>query len=317
MPDVVVLDIGLPDIHGIDIARRIKQGFPGSAILAFSIHGEKQTVEDMLRAGASGYLLKESAPEELLAAIRAVAGGERFLSVAIKDVLLSQYMQIDANSGPSGDDAESKAETGDVILDTKLHRPRVSSRSVQRSHLWTELDQGLTRPLTLVSAPAGYGKSTLVSQWLEQCAMPNAWVSLDERDSDLRSFLTYFTRAIQRHFSDALQQSAILLNAGKLPPLNVLTATLLNDLARIRDHHVIVLDDYHRINEPAIHQMLRELLRRPPQTLHLVLITRVDPGLDLAQMRAYRRVGEIRAEVLRFSAEETADFLGKAVGECR
>ncbi|MCP4403060.1 MAG: AAA family ATPase, partial [bacterium] len=130
------------------------------------------------------------------------------------------------------------------IIRTKLHRPPVTNDLVPRTQLLERLEYRRQRPLTLISAPAGYGKSTLASSWLEASEHPGAWVSLDAEDSDLRLFLTYLTAAIHTLFPEAVQQTQALLNAVELPPQKVLARTLLNELAQIQEPFVLVLDDY-------------------------------------------------------------------------
>ena len=195
------------------------------------------------------------------------------------------------------------------LVRTKLNRPRVASDLVPRPRLSERLGQRLWRPLTLVSAPAGYGKTTLVSAWLETWDGPNAWLSLDEHDSDLTAFLNYFVAAIQTMFPQACQVSAGLLRAASLPPVPVIAGTLMNELADIDQPYVLVLDDYHAIRERSVRELLTELLRHPPEGMRLVLNTRRDPLLPLARMRAQGLVTEIRTEDLRFTREEAAALL--------
>jgi len=127
---------------------------------------------------------------------------------------------------------------------TKLTRPPVSSRHVHRPHLLERLDRGRHRPLTLVSAPAGYGKSTLVSCWLESCDTPGAWLSLDENDNDLLTFTAYLIAAVQTLFPAACRDTEALLSAPDAPPVPVLATSLLNELDRIEQPFLLVLDDY-------------------------------------------------------------------------
>ena len=122
------------------------------------------------------------------------------------------------------------------LMRTKLHRPPVAKDHLHRQHLLDRLNRNLHRPLTLVSAPAGYGKSTLVSCWLEACDIPSAWVSLDENDNDLRMFLAYFLTAVQRIFPDAARKTQALLNLNDLPPLSVLARGLINELDQIDNY---------------------------------------------------------------------------------
>ena len=141
-----------------------------------------------------------------------------------------------------------------------------------------ELNEGFQRPLTLISAPAGYGKSTLASRWLESRNCPSAWISLDESDNDLRLFVTYFLAAIYQLFPEAARSTQMLSEASNLPPVSVLAPALLNDLDQLSQRFILVLDDYHQIHEEAIHNLLAELLRHPPPGMHLVLVDSPRPS---------------------------------------
>ena len=199
------------------------------------------------------------------------------------------------------------------ILRTKLHRPPLTDDLVPRPQLLAKLEKGRQRPLTLISAPAGYGKSTLMSSWLAEGDFQNAWLSLDEKDNDLRLFLTYFLTAVQSCFSEIGQETRALLESAKLPPLSILSNSLINELNRINEAFVLVLDDYHLIDKKAVHELISELLRYPPQLMHLVLSVRRDPPLPLARLRGQNQVTDIRVPQLRFTAAETAAFLQKNV----
>jgi LuxR family maltose regulon positive regulatory protein len=166
----------------------------------------------------------------------------------------------------------------------------------------------------LVSAPAGYGKSTLLACWLEASDIPGVWVSLDQNDNDLRVFLSYFLAAVQTLFPGAGQNTEALLNAPNLPPLTVLAHSLINELDQIDHSFILVLDDYHAINDKTVHGLITELLQHPPAPLHLVLSSRVDPPFPLARFRARSQMGEIRVRDLRFSPEETGAFLEQLTG---
>jgi LuxR family maltose regulon positive regulatory protein len=200
------------------------------------------------------------------------------------------------------------------LIRTKLHRPQVTENLVARPRLLEYLTDRRQRPLTIVAAPAGYGKTTLVSSWLEDTDWPCAWLSLDEYDDDLVMFLSYVSAAIQTIYPDVGQETQALLSAPKLPPPLVLARSLINELGQIDIPFVFVLDDYHVIHETAIHELLTELLRHPLQALHLVITTRREPPLALSKLRARGQMTEIRLEELSFTPVETAALLQTMLG---
>ena len=200
------------------------------------------------------------------------------------------------------------------ILRTKLHRPPIGGAHLHRGHLLDRLNQSRHRPLALVSAPAGYGKSTLVSCWLEACNVPSAWVSLDENDNDLRIFLSYFVSAIQSVFPVACAETRSLLRVDQLPPVSLMARGLINELDQIENAFILVLDDYHLIRDQSVHELIAELLHHPSPSMHLVLIARRDPPLQLTALRAKGQMVEIRTGDLRFTLEETSLFLQQMTG---
>lgn len=202
----------------------------------------------------------------------------------------------------------------DPVLRTKLYRPLLSPDLIPRLQLMTRLDELRSRPLTLVSAAAGYGKSTMASLWLEAWDGPYAWVSLGAEENDLRLFLNYLLAAISKTFPKACDTTLSLLQADKLPPDPVLCRYLLNDLDEIEDPFILVLDDYHKINEMAVHDMLAAFLNYPPQNMHLMILTRRDPPLLTSPLRARGQLNEITGRDLQFTAAETAEFLKNATG---
>ena len=209
------------------------------------------------------------------------------------------------------------------LLLTKLNRPPVTSDRIDRPRLIEQLDRGLQQgPLTLVCAAAGFGKTTLVSSWVEGLIagrdgvtppLPSAWLSLDEADSDLVGFLRYFVAAIRTVFPEACAETLALLGAPYPTAQAPLVIALGNELERLPARVVLVLDDYHAIRGEAVHDFLSELLRYWPQKLHLVLISRSSPPLPLANLRAKGQVAEIRTRDLRFTPEEAAAFLERAL----
>lgn len=198
------------------------------------------------------------------------------------------------------------------ILQTKLHRPPLPRDAVFRQRLCERLDQGLGIPLTLVSAPAGFGKSLLLSQWLESRETPYCWLSLDETDSTLVQFLQYLTATIDAEFPSACQTTQKLLNAHFDVPTTVFGDSLANDLAAMDSRFVLVLDDFHKISSSEVHELLVDLLDRAPACLHVIVATRRDPPFPLNKWRAEGRVNDCRMADLSFDLAETREFIHAA-----
>jgi LuxR family transcriptional regulator, maltose regulon positive regulatory protein len=205
-------------------------------------------------------------------------------------------------------------DLGVSLLRTKIHRPAVDDDHIHRPSLLARLDRHRHRPLTLISAPAGYGKSTLASCWLASADDPGAWVSLDENDNDPRFFLAYVVAAVHSIFPGILPKTQTLLNAPTLPPVSVLAPSLINELDAIDAAFILVLDDYHVIKDKVVHDLLSQILKHPPAPMHLVLTSRYEPPLSIASFRAHRQMTEIRARDLRFSLSDTIAYLKQALG---
>lgn len=201
-----------------------------------------------------------------------------------------------------------------LLIRTKLHRPPVGTDYMHRQHLLDRLSNRLHRPLTLVCAPAGYGKSTLVTCWLEDCDLPAAWLSLDGSDNDLHLFLSYVLAAVQTVFPEAGQEIQTILKAPELPPMNVLSTLMVNELDKIDRPFILAIDDYHLVHNNVIHELFEEILKHPPHAMHLVLVSRVDPPLPVASLRAKGQMTEIRVSDLCFSHREIAEFLKQIFG---
>ncbi|MBK8900241.1 MAG: tetratricopeptide repeat protein [Anaerolineaceae bacterium] len=197
------------------------------------------------------------------------------------------------------------------LLQTKLYAPRLRPSIVPRPHLITKLNRGLHRKLTLISAPAGFGKTTLISEWIAGGERPFAWLSLDERDGDLTRFFTYFVAALQTVVSDVGEKMLEALQNPQPPATESMLTTLLNEIAASPDEIALVLDDYHVLESPPVDQALTFLLEHLPPQLHLVITTREDPPLLLPRLRVRGLLTELRAADLRFTAAETAVFLRK------
>src|SRR5260221_1226518 len=198
------------------------------------------------------------------------------------------------------------------LLASKLHVPQLRAELVPRPHMVEMLEQGRRRALTLISAPAGSGKTTILSSWLRDAEFLVAWLSLDSHDNDLQRFWTYVLAALGR------LRPSIIKNAQKVykptlsrqsPPIEDLLTALINDLVDLEDDIVLIFDDYHEIVTTSIHASLAFLLDHLPARLHLFIATRSDPLFSLARLRISNQLGEIRTTDLRFSREEAAIFL--------
>ncbi len=202
-----------------------------------------------------------------------------------------------------------------TLLTAKFHRPAAPRRAVPRPALTVRLNDGLAagRPLTLIAAPAGYGKTPLAAAWAGQLDRPVAWLALDEADDDPLRFFAYFVAALQQVAPAVGAALTPALRAGQLPSPDVLVTTLLNDLAAAAPM-VCVLDDFHVLQDRAIMGVLGDLLAHPSAGLHLVLVTREDPPLPLARLRARDQLTEVRAADLRFDEAEIAALLRDGMG---
>ena len=203
------------------------------------------------------------------------------------------------------------------LLATKLFIPRWRRGLVPRPRLTAVLNRGVESKLTLVSAPAGFGKSTLLAEWLAAAPAEErsvAWLSLDQTDNDPTSFWTYLISALQTAVPAVGAGASSLLRSPQPPPIETVLATMLNDLSAISIDVVLVLDDYHLIDARDIHDGMLFLLDHLPPRLHLVIASRADPTLALARLRARGDLVEIRAAELRFTPDEAAAYLNDAMG---
>jgi LuxR family transcriptional regulator, maltose regulon positive regulatory protein len=196
-----------------------------------------------------------------------------------------------------------------TLLKTKLYRPLVRPEIVSRPYLMRQLDEGFNSKLTVVSAPAGYGKTTLVSAWASECKCPVAWLSLDNEDNDPVRFLIYVIAALQTTKPNLGQEIlSVLQSAQPLAIINLLPE-LINQLDDIQAHFTLILDDYHSIVSPEIHKAITFIIDHQPPKMHLLLTTRIDPPLHLPKLRGRGQLTELRQADLRFSEEETLAFL--------
>ena len=210
------------------------------------------------------------------------------------------------------------------ILATKLYIPPPRPKAVIRPRLIERLNEGLQRMpgVTIISAPAGFGKTTLVSEWVANCKQAAAWLSLDHGENDASRFLTYLIAALQTLALNGVEGISENVGTGLLgvlqspqpPSAELILTTLLNEIASVRENFILVLDDYHVIDAKQVDNALSFLLEYQPPQIHLVIATREDPNLPLARLRASGQLTELRAADLRFTLSEAAEFLNNVMG---
>lgn len=216
----------------------------------------------------------------------------------------------------SFDDSDIALYTGSMslpILTTKLYVPQPRPNIVLRPRLIERMNEGFYRKLTLISAPAGFGKTTLVTEWIARYQRPSAWISLDESDSDPTRFLTYLVAALQTIASTLGTGILDGLQSSQPVPLETLLTVLLNEISTFPEDFILVLDDYHVIDSRPVDHALTFLLEHMPPRMHLVITTREDPNLPLARLRVRDQLTELRATDLRFTPTEAAEFLSQVM----
>ncbi len=196
-----------------------------------------------------------------------------------------------------------------ALLRTKLHIPRPRRGALGRDRLVERLDGAPRRPLTLISAPAGFGKTSLVAEWLHQADIPACWLTLDREDDDPVRFWTYVVEALRTLAPDLGQTTLELLGSEPRNPTTMIAGALINDAAIWDRPLICVIDDMHYIESPSLNEAIRFLVENAPPNLHLVITSRADPPWPLARLRADGKVVELRANDLRLDEEETARLL--------
>lgn len=200
------------------------------------------------------------------------------------------------------------------ILATKLYIPPPRPNVVIRPRLLAGLNEGLTRKLTLISAPAGFGKTTLVSGWVATCDCPIAWVSLDDGDNDPARFMAYVIAALQTlmpHLGDGVLRA---MQSPQPPAMETILTALVNEIITIPHEFALVLDDYHLIESTQVDDVLTFLIEHLPPHMHMIVATREDPIVPLARLRARNQLTELRARELRFTPAEAAEFFNQVIG---
>ena len=205
------------------------------------------------------------------------------------------------------------------LLKTKLHIPHRRPDMVPRSLLIKQLNERIQRKLTLITAPAGYGKTNLASEWTHSLQSEDTsnnritWLSLEEADSEPIRFLSYVIAALQQVAPEIGVGALSLFEMAQSPPINTVLNELINDIAGLDYHIMLVLDDYHVISHPEIHEALRYLVEHQPHQMHLVITSREDPPLPLPRLRARGEMAEVRMHDLRFSLDETTQFFSHSM----
>ncbi len=243
---------------------------------------------------------------------------ERLALVA--DVLAERVADATGRTGDAASAGGSPSRIGEgaaglQLLATKLFVPRPRPDLVPRPRLLARLDGGLENArCTLLSAPAGAGKTSLLAAWLAALDRPVAWLTLDERDQDVYLVLRYLVAALQTIAPACGRGALAWLEAPRPPPPEVVVTSLVNDMVAVPAPRVLVLDDYHLVRAPDVHAAVVFLLDHLPPTLHLVVASREDPPLPLPRLRARHQLTEVRAADLGFSVEEAAALLGGGMG---
>jgi len=200
------------------------------------------------------------------------------------------------------------------LLFTKLYIPPSRPNIVIRPRLIERLNEGMQCKLTLISAPAGFGKTTLVSEWIAGCGRPVAWLSLDKGDNDPARFISYLVKALQTIQAGIGEGLLAALQSPEPLQIETILTALLNEISMIPEQFVLILDDYHSIDSQPVDQALAFLIEHQPPQMQLVIATREDPSLPLARLRARGQMTELRAADLRFTPAEAAEFLNRVMG---
>ena len=295
--DIVYTDDG---VYGdaVNIASRIeKLSVPGGVLISDKVYDEIKNHHEFSTTTLGEFELKNvKRPVELFALTN------KGLQIPTKKSLISPERKRTA--------IEIK-DRQYPLLETKLYIPQPRPDLVQRTHLIERLSKGIYNKLTLISAPAGFGKTTLVSEWISQSEMPVAWISLDKGDNDPVQFIHYLIAALQNFDASIGQPVLTMLQSPQLSPIESVMTSLIKEITDIPNDFILVLDDYHSIDAKQVHNIVEFLLDHLPVQMHLVITTRVDPPLPLARLRVRSQLTEFRAPDLCFSLDEAMEFFNK------
>ena len=292
---------------GVNVASRIESlAVPGSVFISDKVYDEIKNQESLKTSLLKTFKLKNIERPTDVYAISNVG-----LIVPnpedIKGKTDTDHSSVPEKNKPPNSISEP-------ILATKLYIPPPRSKAVLRPRLVERLNKGLHGRLTLISAPPGFGKTTLASEWVAGCERPTAWLSLDEGDNDPTRFLAYLVAALQTIAANIGQGALAVLQSPQPPPTESILTSLLNEITSTLNNFILVLDDYHVIDAIPVENVLTFLIEHLPPQMHLVITTREDPQLPLSRLRVRGQLTELRITDLRFTPSETAEFLNHVMG---
>jgi LuxR family transcriptional regulator, maltose regulon positive regulatory protein len=209
---------------------------------------------------------------------------------------------------------ENAVDPANHILKTKLFVPRIRKKRVERARLLQQLRLGLDYRLILLSAPAGYGKSTLAASWAGECPYPIAWLSLDANDNSPSRFVKYIATAIQTALPSLGYENLTAFHSFTPLSIQSYLSCLVNQLCDWKDPFFLVLDDYQSINNQDVHELTAFLIEKMPENMHVIIASRIDPPFPLARLRASEQVLEIRTRDIQFNGEEIKDYYDNVMG---
>ena len=201
-----------------------------------------------------------------------------------------------------------------ILLKTKLRVPELRPGLVSRPRLGKRLDEALRSKLTVLSAPAGYGKTTLICHILSNCGIPVGWVSLDKGDNDPSRFWFYFIQALSTIDENIGRVALELLQSSQSPNYEAIISLIINEMSELKREVIMVFDDFHVIENEAVCASFSFMVNNLPPQVHIIIATRVDPPLSLSRLRVQGEIMELRAADLRFDNEETTAFFDKSRG---
>jgi LuxR family maltose regulon positive regulatory protein len=292
---------------GVNVASRIESlAVPGSVFISDKVYDEIKNQESIKTSMLRTFKRKNiERPIEVYA-------------ISNVGLIVPKYEEIRSKTDMELTDESDKHEHSKPasvpILTTKLYIPPPRPKIVPRPRLVEQLDAGLNGKLTLISAPPGFGKTTLISQWITDSDQLTAWLSLDEGDNDPVRFLAHLVAALQTIVANIGEHAMRLIQSPQPSSNESILTSLLNDIATVQDNFTLVLDDYHLIDAKPVEDAIVFLLEHQTPQMHLAITTREDPNLPLPRLRVRGLLNELRATDLRFTLSEAAEFLNHVMG---